>query len=152
MLRCIGDSCCSPCGILVLSCIICSSSCRTRCSNAACVLLSFLCLIQATENRRQVAHGVSPSQRIFLRRHLSHATITGFIRGDNVLVVLSLSARRRPTLCWCISGDVGDTSMISRTRAIAHIDPTIIRQDTTCIGRKGIKGYRAAFEENISEN
>lgn len=43
--------------------------------------LGFWVLTHCNENRLHVAHGVSPSQRIFLRRHRSQALETDFLLG-----------------------------------------------------------------------
>lgn len=43
--------------------------------------LGFCVLTHCNEKRLHVAHGVSPSQRIFLRRHRSHALETDFLLG-----------------------------------------------------------------------
>ena len=43
--------------------------------------LGFCDLIHCNEKRLHVEHGVSPSQRIFLRRHRSQALETDFLRG-----------------------------------------------------------------------
>jgi hypothetical protein len=47
----------------------------------ATISFGFCVLTHCNENRLHVAQGVSPSHRIFLRRHRSHALETDFRRG-----------------------------------------------------------------------
>lgn len=53
----------------------------TRFTYDATNSLGFCVLTHCNENRLQVLHGVSPSQRIFRRRHRSQALETDFLRG-----------------------------------------------------------------------
>lgn len=94
---------------IALNVATCASNSCTRCSKAACAS-PLRWRIQTIENRRQVAHGVSPSQRIFRLRHRSQAVATALGRDK-------VPTGWVPTLgrCWETGefdpGEVDDTSI-----------------------------------------